>query len=246
VTVTGQVLWVQLCRKSSGGEDQPPVPTLYHLAIDDGRKDRTTAWALPAGLVGRCETGDTVTVTARRWTRRILTATLTERGERGHRAGGGADDDAADRLVKAMTETGVASAFKAPAVEASSLLTADEVTHALGLPVVLVDMRTLGGVGMIHFTTADRKRVVLMMQVVDGAMGTLAWRTNSRGTPVAGIADGAWLNGNRAAVRVAETTVVFTLMGRGKGRTQKYPLLLEQAAARVAAESGGVTPGGSA
>lgn len=231
VSGTGQVLWVQLCRSSAGGENRPSVPTLYHLAIDEGQRDRTTAWALPAGLVGRCETGDTVRITARRWTRRVLTVDVVERG---HRTAGGQADAAADSLVTAMTGTGAARPFQAPEVDATSLLTADEVGRALGLPVVLVDLRGPGS-EMVHFKTPDGKRVVLMLQVVDGTMGAMAWRANARGTQLAGIADGAWMSDNRAVVRVGDTTIVCTLLGAGKGRTQQYPFLLQQASSRVAA-----------
>ncbi len=48
-TITGQVLWKQVWRTSSGGEDSPRIPWLYYLAIDDGSGDRTRAW----GVAGR-------------------------------------------------------------------------------------------------------------------------------------------------------------------------------------------------
>ncbi|HEX6872134.1 MAG TPA: hypothetical protein VF163_13635, partial [Micromonosporaceae bacterium] len=71
-TVAGQVLWIDVWKQTSGGRNSPARPTVYYFAVDDGRDDRTTAWALPAPLHGSCDTGDTVTLTARRWTRRVI------------------------------------------------------------------------------------------------------------------------------------------------------------------------------
>jgi hypothetical protein len=155
--------------------------------------------------------------------------------EPGRQAPSTSADQVADELHRDMSSTGMSSALGAPTVEATALLTASEVTQAFGLPVVLVDLRTLGGMGMVHFTTSDRKRPVLMLQVVAGPLGDMAWRSNSRGTRLPGIADGAWVSGNRGVVRVGGTTIVFTLLGKGKGRTDQYPALLRQAAARAAA-----------
>jgi hypothetical protein len=69
----GQVLWRELWKRrlrveGAAGE---PVEWLYHLAVDDGRADRTTAWVLPAELADRCEAGDTVTLTVWPLTRRV-------------------------------------------------------------------------------------------------------------------------------------------------------------------------------
>jgi hypothetical protein len=72
VTLTGEVLWVEVWRSKSGGEDNPSIPWLYHFAVDDGREGRTVAWGCPAEIVGQASAGDIVTFTARRWTRRIV------------------------------------------------------------------------------------------------------------------------------------------------------------------------------
>ena len=40
-SITGQVLWKQVWRTSSGGEDSPRIPWLYYLAVDDGRRDES-------------------------------------------------------------------------------------------------------------------------------------------------------------------------------------------------------------
>lgn len=78
VTLTGEVLWIEVWRSHSGGEDSPPRPWLHYLAVDDGRADRTVAWACPSELVGLVACGDIVTVTARRWTRRVIRLEVSE------------------------------------------------------------------------------------------------------------------------------------------------------------------------
>ena len=80
LNLTGQVLWVQVWRQKRKSQDGPSVPWLAYLAIDSGPSDRTTAWGLPYEMVGRCDTGDTVTVTVRRWSRRVMTLTPASSG----------------------------------------------------------------------------------------------------------------------------------------------------------------------
>jgi hypothetical protein len=69
----GQVLWLELWKRRlrREGADAEPAEWLYHLAVDDGRADRTTAWVLPAELADRCEAGDLVSLTVRPLTRRV-------------------------------------------------------------------------------------------------------------------------------------------------------------------------------
>jgi hypothetical protein len=76
--LTGQVLWVEVWRQTSGNNDSAPRPWLAYLAVDSGPSDRTTAWGLPYEMVGRCDTGDTVTMTVRRWSRRVTDLTVTD------------------------------------------------------------------------------------------------------------------------------------------------------------------------
>jgi hypothetical protein len=254
VTVTGQVLWVQVWKQTQGGENSPPRPTLYYIAIDDGRADRTTAWGLPAGLAGRCDTGDTVTTKIRRWPRRIVEITVVEQGTAGHADGSEPADSAtsvgsasvadADNMVSTTLAStfgsaagAMATAMRGPAVTSGSLLTTDEVSQALGLPVKLVDTPAIGPVGMTQYATTDRNRVVLLVQVADGMVGRMAWRTNTRGQQLPGIGDDAWTKDDRAVTRLGDTTVVLTLMRDGKGRRQQLPWLLQQAVARASGRS---------
>lgn len=80
--ITGQVLWVELWRSRPGGKNQPPVPWLDYLAVDDGSDDRTTAWGLPRALGVSCRDGDTVRLTVRPWSRRVVELTVLERRRR--------------------------------------------------------------------------------------------------------------------------------------------------------------------
>jgi hypothetical protein len=73
-TVTGEVLWIRPARRSllpNGG-----LGPLRHLAVDDGSRDRTTAWALPGRLRAQVAERDLVTLQVRPWTRRVVTLTV--------------------------------------------------------------------------------------------------------------------------------------------------------------------------
>ncbi len=110
-------------------------------------------------------------------------------------------------------------------------------SQALGLPVKLVDTPAIGPVGMTQFATTDRNRVVLLLQVAEGMVGRMAWRTNTRGQQLPGIGEDAWTKNDRAVARLGETTVVLTLMRDGKGRRERLPWLLQQAVARASGRS---------
>lgn len=92
-TVTGQVLWLQAFRMSAGSEDTPSVPVLHYLAIDDGTAEQTKSWVLPSAMESRCDCGDTVTITAYPWSRRIKDITVVDRDADGHRAPSAAPHD---------------------------------------------------------------------------------------------------------------------------------------------------------
>jgi hypothetical protein len=74
-TITGQVLWQEVWRSKAKRNDDPPVPWLNYLAVDDGSGDRTTAWGLPSEWGDRCRDGDTVTIRVRPWSRRVVELT---------------------------------------------------------------------------------------------------------------------------------------------------------------------------
>ena len=149
-------------------------------------------------------------------------------------------DDAADQMIAVTMGTAgprLPDVKRPPRVTGATLLTAEEVGQALGIPVRTPEASPVPmPLGTTYFTTVDKNRAVLVVQVAQGATGDFTWRMNSRrGTAVPGIADGAYTRGDRAMVRSAGTTVLLTLLGKGKGRRQHLPWLLTQAAGRLAA-----------
>ena len=220
----GQVLWKQVWRKNSGGEDRPAVPWLYYLALDDGRGDRTRAWALPAAYSDRCDTGDTIAVHARRWSRTVLSVSVVERGTSGHAVSIDDADARHEDLVAALM-TPLARATRIDAAP-GALLTADQVSRVLGVEVVVESAVGLGPMSATSYRTADRKRVVLMVQVTEGTIGSMAWQANARGQQVPGVGDGAYVSGDRGVARLGPATIVLTLLRAGKGRGDRLPDLL--------------------
>ncbi|WP_332107746.1 hypothetical protein [Phytohabitans flavus] len=218
-TITGEVLWLEVWLSTSNDSDSS-TPWLHYLAVDDGTDDRTTAWGLPSEWANRCHDGDTVTIRVRPWTRRVVDITVVGHGQ-------------ARELVE--PPTGDIAAPARPALSAD-LLTVDEVARALGRPVRAGDSMALGGVlGGAQFLSADRGKPLLLVQALTGTPARWAWRANSRGQALPGIGDGAYASGDRAALRVGETTVVFTLMGEARDRQAYLPWLAAQCAARLAA-----------
>jgi hypothetical protein len=170
----------------------------------------------------------------------VVELTLVERG-RAHRL---ADQPAADETAPSLEPAlaglagigqAVSTLLEPPRAGAATLLTAEEVGQALGVPVRAPEpFSTPGFVATATFCTADRGRQVLLVQVADGPAARWVWRANQRGTELPGIGDGAFLNGDRAALRAGGTTVLLTLLRDGKGRHTHLPWLLRQAAARLA------------
>jgi hypothetical protein len=240
-TVTGQVLWVEVWRRRSRGKNRSSVPWLHYLAVDDGRSDRTTAWGLPHGSAGpRCRDGDTVTIRARRWSRRVIALTVAERG-RPHQI---VDAPAPDEPLPVVSLGGMVRQLTSedrPRLAAGTLFTDEEVGQALGLRVCSPDSIP-GFVSTATYRSEDRRRDVLLVQVARGAAGRWAWQVTRRGTALPGIGDGAYHSGDRAVVRAGETTVVLTLVRDGKGRHKHLPWLLQQAAARLTTAATGNEP----
>src|SRR5437762_8040541 len=136
-TITGQVLWQQVWRQTAGGENSPPRPYLHYLAIDDGSDDRTTAWGIPSTEVNRCVDGDTVTVKVRPWSRRVVELTVVEQGTM--RRVQVADPDTQNTeapVALALGGTpGPHAVGPAAPVSPGALLSTDEVSRALGMPI---------------------------------------------------------------------------------------------------------------
>ena len=242
-TVTGEVLWLDVWRSTSRGEDSPPEPWLYYLAVDDGSADRTTAWGLPAGHAGSCHDGDTVRITVRRWSRRVVEFTVVERGRSRALVESVSTVDTENLITgeaspaAASPLEGVVRALSGPDVAAGSLLTAEEVSQALGLAVRPDAAPVPGPFAMASFTTVEKRKSVLLVQVGKGTMADWAWRRNLRGTTPLAIADGAFAKGDRGGLRVGDLVVIVTLLGPARGRTAGLPWLLALIASRVGAET---------
>ncbi len=232
--VTGQVLWVRVWRSNNGSENSASVPWLYYCAIDDGADDHTKAWGLPATLERRCDTGDTVTATIRRWSRRIDELELQQRGAAGHTSGAVALPEPPAAVAAAVRAGGLfAGILTPPTVSGATLLTPEEVSRALGMKVT-IRTPTTGPVAMIVFTTDPGKKAVLMVSVMQGNLVEMMWRrSHGKGTPLTGVGDEAWADGPRCAARSGNTFVGLVLQGPAKSSTSALPELLGQAVARL-------------
>ncbi|MCL6641180.1 MAG: DUF2207 domain-containing protein, partial [Candidatus Rokubacteria bacterium] len=221
VTVTGQVLWVEVWKTGSGGENEPPRPVLYYLAVDDGTKDRTTAWGLPAQWSGRCAAGDTVTITSRRWSRRVTALRVDQPGSREY-----------EEESEPATPSGTAPAGPRAATD---LLTVEEVGRAVGVPVTTV--AAPGAAAMTVFAGPDGKPV-LTLQVISRLMGRvvrflMGAQRSGQAQPVPGVGTEAWVEGDRAFARLADGTMVaLALMDRTDARAH-LPELLTTAVSRI-------------
>jgi hypothetical protein len=217
--LTGQVLWKQVWRSDSGGENRPSVPWLHYFAVDDGSGDRTTAWGLPSALAGRAEDGDTVKLTARRWSRRVteLTVVTQGTGRRWQDAGsandrteamigmamslpeprtGGAYTDPFDAMRGPATATGAVAgllgwAVQGSAVPAASLLTEQEVGRALGMAVTVHHDGTQP-TPIVQFRDANGAAVLDLMAAGGLAAKLVLRGYRDRAQPLPGIGDEAF------------------------------------------------------
>jgi predicted membrane protein DUF2207 len=221
-TITGEVLWQELWRSTNGTENRPSRPWLHYFAIDDGSDDRTTAWGLPSERSGLCHDGDTVTIRVRPWSRRIGEVTVVGQG-RSRRLVETVTADDTGNLALSMLAPPSASAAPADA------FTVAEVGQLLGREVVASPLSVPGLPG-VQYRAAEGGAPLLLVQTLQGLPGRVAWRANSRGQQLPGIADGAYASGERAALRVGDTTIVLTLLGDGRARQEHLPWLLSQAA----------------
>ncbi len=229
--VVGEVLWKEVWRKQSGGEDRPPVPWLYYLAVDEGTSDRTVAWGLPAEWSHRCSPGDLVRMRVRPWSRRIVEIDVTDStggyGLHGH------DTSAnTDALVDEAMGKERPTPLRNRGIQPATLLTPEEVGQALGFA---VRARDIGPVSAL-FVTADRGKTVLMVQLMSGMLADLAWRAPKRGASVPGIADGgAFAHEDGGAARSGDVVVILTLHKDGRQGAAHVPWLLARAVERVTA-----------
>lgn len=239
-TVSGEVLWVEAW---SGGEGP-----CAHLAIDDGAGDRTVAWLVPIHQAARCRPGDTVRITAYPWTRRVSDLAVVARCQRPVEPGGDVDLDlvmsarAGDRVAAGALRAGVwieraaswlqGSAYRRAPRPAADLLTAGEVTRALG--VTAVGPTVLRGRVGLGFHD-DQGRVLLVLGVAGGLAARLAWPRHARGTALAGVGRAAFVQGDQGAVRVKGAMLVLTLYNHARNRPAALKSLLATAGGRLPA-----------
>jgi Predicted membrane protein (DUF2207) C-terminal domain len=215
VTVTGQVLWRQVWRQSGGGQNSSPTPWLHYLAVDDGTDDRTTAWGIPSAQVNQCQDGDTVTLTARRWSRRVVELRVVEQGTMRRVQVADPDEQNTEALVA------VAMGLRPPAGPAATPaapVTPDEVGRALGAPVT-VQVRG-GAMGPLQANAFQYHlpdgQVAATLMVLGGLAAKAALRSRQRAQPLPGIGDEAYTGPGFAAARRGETVVILALEGPGQ------------------------------
>jgi hypothetical protein len=232
-TVSGEVLWVELWKQTAAKEDSPSVPLVHYLAVDDGKADRTTAWALPSAWSERGRAGDGVTMVVRPWTRRVVELTVDS-----SRA---AARNETPPVVAGPTGPHPAGATPADATGATApagqpLLTAGEVSAALGRP-VLTDATAgryaLGPFEMVVFSEPDRGRPVLMLAVARGRAVSVVMRTARRGTQLSGVGDEAWQGPDWVAGRRGESMLRINLQAGSGVPAHALPGLLTTALARL-------------
>jgi hypothetical protein len=179
---------------------------------------------------GGCHDGDTVTISVRPWSRRIGEITQVGQGRSRQLIETVTADETGNLALQMLNRASPPAAVAAPVVRAGDLFTADEVARVVGRPVVAEPL-VMG----LQFRPAEGGRPLLLVQTVSGLPGRVAWRANSRGQEIPGVAGGAYVNGERAAFRHGDTTVVLTLLGDGRPGQAHLPWLVGQAGARSAA-----------
>ncbi|MEN3304739.1 MAG: hypothetical protein V7603_941 [Micromonosporaceae bacterium] len=223
VTITGQVLWMQVWRSTGGGENSPPAPVLHYLAVDDGSSDRTRAWALPSRMAGRCADGDTVTIRVRRWTRRVGEVSIVERGAIRRVEAADATTDRTENLIAAAlgipdqkSGPGRASLPQAP------LVTAEEVSRVLGVPVSARPAPGANPLGRMDAFRGPDGGTALMAFVTSGLPGQMAIRSRRRSRPLPGIGDEAYTGDGWAVARRGDTVIMLQLHGQGRSANPTY------------------------
>ncbi len=228
VTRTGEVLWLEVWKSTRGSENSPPRPWLHHLAVDDGAGDRTVAWGCPSDLLGRTHCGDVVTITARRWSRRVTRLEVVEAGRQralahAHRASGD-HPDAENVVVRLIshardqaTQT-MAGAVHVPDVDPAQLVSAEDASRALGTAVVAKGLAqtAVGPVAMEEYRTVQGGRKVLYVRVSSGPVADLAIRLRRRSRSLPGIGDEAYAGDTWFVGRRGQRVVMLQLHGTGK------------------------------
>ena len=236
-TVTGEVLWVSTWKSRSQGEDNPSIPWLEHVAVDEGKSDRTVAWGLPSVWRTQIRDGDTVTITVRPWSRRVVALEPVGRGRSRELVETVSSERTGELTLEVLTTATTAPAFRLEAPAAAGTAPAsgleaptaagtapafglDDVARVVGRPVVTEPLP----LGWQYRSAGPDRKPLLLVQSLSGLPGRVAWRANSRGTEM----DGGFYSGDRAAFRRDETTYVLTLLGDGKAGRSALPWLVSR------------------
>ena len=218
--ITGEVLWIEVWRQRGGGENSPPVPWLHHFAVDDGHDDRTVAWACPSEQVHRVSTGDIVTMTVRRWTRRVVELHINEHGrERALRAASSEDTGAiVSGASTGLGAVALATALHAPEIAPTQLMTLDEVGRVFGVQVTAQGqaMAAAGPMSMESYQSANGGKRLLLASVASGPAANLVMRLRGRAQPLPGIGEEAYTGEHWAIARRGKHVVMLQLHGDGK------------------------------
>jgi hypothetical protein len=213
VTVTGQILWLRPWKRYFGHDGKPGAVRAHCLAVDDGGSDRTTAWALPTELVADLAVGDVVTVTGRRWSRRVESIELVE-------AGRGRELAAIEAKAAAAYEVAQESRRrKAPRRIDRRLfhfVSHNTISETLGVPVRLQREPTPGMLLGVY-VNEDGKPIVNVQIHTAGLASALMAARRRRRTPIPGIGDEAYAGRNWVAASKGDWAVALDLRRRGRG-----------------------------
>jgi hypothetical protein len=122
---------------------------------------------------------------------------------------------------------------------AATLLTATEVSEALGRPVRAQPVPYVAPlrVTTTMFRPVDGSGIALLVQTYDSGFARFIRYWYGRGEPLIGTGDRAWANGKRVLASVGDTTVMLTLKRAGGDRRERLPVLLAWAVARMTAQT---------
>jgi hypothetical protein len=225
VPVTGQILWLRPWKRYTGQNGKPGPFRAHCLVVDDGRADRTTAWALPTELVADLAVGDVVTISGRRWSRRVDSIELVE-------AGRGRELAAVEARAAAAYEAARESRRrKTPRRSARRLfhfVSHATISETLGVPVTLQREPTPGMLLGVY-VNEDGKPIVNVQIHTGGYASALMAARRRRRTPIPGIGDEAYAGRNWVAAGKGDWAVALDLRRRGRGidRARLVRLLAE-------------------
>jgi hypothetical protein len=204
-TLHGEVLWVAVWRSQT--KDNTTFPYVHYLAVDDGSSDRSTAWALPESVTRGFGPGDVVELTVRPWSRRVTAVSVL------HSRGAYGPD---------ITAPAVGVPAAAPGVISGDLITAQEVSSWLGVPLTASRLQQAGlPMDAWVFRPAAQQPGPSGASGADGTAVTvsagnamidrLLLRAHRTGQPLPGLGEEAYLTERGAIARQGDMVVRVAL-----------------------------------